>query len=1561
VIERTTHGPPLLLNHLDEEGAVRADLPVVELGLVTDDNIVYTPALDDSGAGSNFITRSLAEQIGWTEDWSQRTPSVRLGDLSSIPCYGTAEFQIRLDPKQPDVLVSTRAYVVETLGFPLILGYPFGRRLKKSYEYDDKGTQIAWVTPAEEILYSRVVESIHTNAQLHHLTAQVTTDGGGVPPTIFQAHLTKEKEVSETPPSPYESMVGHAPERLKPLLLEYRDIFVRDSASPPPQGHGVVATIPTVGDEVSYTKQFPLAHKHLTELKTMLDDLIQKDWVETAHSPFNNPIFLVPKNNGKWRIVLDFRGLNSITVKDKYRLPRIDHLLNTAMSWDMISTMDLVDGFYQIPLSDRDRQKTAFTTPWGSYQWKVMPMGLCNAPAIFQGVTDALIGELQRTVGYVDDLAVGGRSSYEHDEALAALFARVRKFGLHLAPHKCHFGRQTTEFLGYMVGGGKLAPTSTKVDAVRDFPVPQTQTQLRSFLGLVGYHGRFIKDFHVLAGPLERLSGRTDKAPGWATRNWGPEEDQAFRSLKDAMVSHPVLRAPNWDNTKLQPFILSTDASGYGMGACLMQAQDPSTSDPPHPIGYWSRTFSELEQRVLATHERELCALMEGLEHFRTTILHYDLKVWCDHKPLMHLMQQPHLTAKQARWAHRIAPYLPFEFEYVPGKSPAMGPADALSRVQEHEGKAQVGSLAEVVPPLAHTITRGLLQDPHEGSEGTPVLHHLQPPGTPRFVLLLCSGRSQSVERHIRSQDPHAIIVTLDSDPACCPTICGSVLHWSLLLASAGLHGIAWDLIWASPPCAAFSQANTAGKDPGPSLMIVRAVLDCIQTLKPRRWVLENSASGPRALHRQPLMSSFECYRTETSYCRYGTLYRKATSFWTNYGQTLQAPCRPTNPCPCLFTYGRHPYTAQAGSRANGQEGMGSGRAVEGYPKALLRIILAEPLGVGAPLHHLQAEGSRAAGPGPVTALSPPRGPEVGVTPAGTGLSEALLPPEPLLQEIRRGLTRDPIWRFLRRRQRGAGAVPDDEESAERAETVGEDGHVEEEDGDVEEGEAAQPTQNAQSVWEERYEIRNGLLCLKEDGRIYVPNKQSLKDTIVQLAHGENHFGVNKTYLIVSRRMWWPSMMRDVKIRVAGCTTCQAAKVNRQARPGLLQPLPIETQAWRSVSIDWISGLPCVAERRLDRPNQGYPLGTYWVAASPQDAVTYDSIFVLTDRYSKAVRLRACSKSCTGADAVRWIKEELFRNFGWPRSLISDNDPRFHQGYRVYLEVRGTKLHFTSGYHPQANGQAERSNSTVQNVLRCVCNGLAADTNAWPDVLPDVEFAINSSPAVHGVAPYSLFLQFPPQGPLEEALGSSVEPSRVTRHDAIHGLVRKRLEEEQARQRAAFDRRHRPLSLAAGDWAYLRRSSLGIGKVLTHEDPRAHKLLPPFLGPYRVIRRKSNCEHTYVLDTRGEVRSETWHASHLLKANAAASLYEVPFCDFTPTGVLAARTDIDGHVRYLTTWAEVDDHSWELGDASGVGRTSQGRRLVHEFRRKWGRHAQATDLEDTRLVEHPEWLQEVVA
>ena len=975
-----------------------------------------------------------------------------------------------------------------------------------------------------------------------------------------------------------------------------------------------------------------------------------------------------------------------------------------------------------------------------------------------------------------------------------------------------------------------------------------------------------------------------------------------------------------------------------------MQRSGPDSSEPPHPLGYWSRTFSALEQRMLATHERELCAVMEGLEYFQVIILGDNLEVWCDHRPLEHLLSQPHLTAKQARWMHRISPFLPFKFEYVSGKSPAMGIADALSRKDADHGKTTLGPLREVLPELARTIVAGE-GFPQEGiKEHMVALNHLMAPRQPQpgsrrmNVLILCAGSSRSVERYIRSRNRQAMIVTLDIDPDCCPTICGSVRDWEKLLADAGLADIKWDLIWGCPPCTDFSQAKTRRtRNLRTALAVVQAVLGCIQQLQPRWWVLENPASGPQALHLQTLMKEYEPLRTVTTYCWYNCLYRKMTSFWNNFGAQLREPCKPTDPCPCLQAFGYHPFTAQSGPSKSGALGMGSARAVEGYPEWLLCALLDPLLGTQRPLYTLQPEPASGEEDEDLSGevLPGDAGPSRSSTPPPTGneepgaeresgsqdtRTEGPIPGEevegvpdldtvPLLQEIRRAQQEDPIWRHLQHRRRLTLVVPESEDPESETEEV------------------STPTEE-QTVWETRYELRDGLVRLKEDGRIYIPDKEALKDDIVGIAHGIGHFGENKTYAVVSKYLYWPHMRNEVRRRVAGCKVCGKKKIHRKPHAGTLQPLPVPKEPWTHLSIDFLSGLPQVIRHRV-QPTLKHPEGFVWsLSQEPEWAV--NSIFVITDRYSKAVRLHACNKNCTGGNVLEWLKQDVFRCFGWPQKIVCDNDIRFGDHFKAYLRERGVDITPTSAFHPPTNGLVERFNSTILNTLRCLCNGLEEQ---WPSYLPDVEFAINSSPASHRESPYAMFLQFPPRDAMARAIGMGSAGGRGIRgSDAVHELVRARLEEARGQMKKQFDKRHPPLVLRPGDLVYLRRSSLGWGRVLQEDrvGGPGSKLRSPFLGPFRVIRKKRNCQ-TYVIETDERAKGNAWHVSHLVKAKPAHSLEDQPECNWVPNAVLAARRDLFNNIRYLTRWVGMEGHSWEL--ATDLYQRPEGKKLVWRFRR----------------------------
>ena len=281
---------------------------------------------------------------------------------------------------------------------------------------------------------------------------------------------------------------------------------------------------------------------------------------------------LVPKKDGSLRLCIDYRRLNKVTTQDPYPMPRIDDLLDGLGSAHFISTLDLSKGYWQVPVAADSRQKTAFVTPLGKYQFKVMPFGLVGAPAVFQRMMNTLLADIISYAGaYIDDLVIFSTSWDDHLNHLRTVFQKLRAAKLTAKPQKCQFGMFQCSYLGHLVGQGRVKPEDAKISAIRSFLQPQTKKDVRSFLGLAGYYRRFIPEFATIASPLTDLT-RKD-APEKVS--WQPAHQHAFDQLKCSLSSETVLASPNFD----RPFFLQTDASNVGVGAKQM-TQDTTSLWP---------------------------------------------------------------------------------------------------------------------------------------------------------------------------------------------------------------------------------------------------------------------------------------------------------------------------------------------------------------------------------------------------------------------------------------------------------------------------------------------------------------------------------------------------------------------------------------------------------------------------------------------------------------------------------------------------------------------------------------------------------------------------------------------------------------------------------------------------------------------------------------------------------------------------------------------------------------------------------------------------------------------
>ncbi|CAF4354949.1 unnamed protein product [Rotaria sp. Silwood2] len=489
--------------------------------------------------------------------------------------------------------------------------------------------------------------------------------------------------------------------QLKNLLITYRTCFNdkpgRISVTQHHIDTGTTKPIKLRPYRVSPQRQ-QIISQHINQMLT--DDII-----ELANGPYAAPVTLQPKKDGSLRFCLDFRQLNSVTVRDVYPIPRIDDTLDQLQTAKYFTSLNLKSGFWQIELDDESRPKTAFITHAGLFQFKVMPFGLTNAPATFQRLMDLILGGLKWSCAlvYLDDIIVYSPTFQLHLKHLESVLQHIQASGLILHISKCQFCKTKIKYLGHVVSQSGIEPDPDKIRAVRDYSVPTRLKEVRTFLGLTSYYRRFIKKYATIAEPLTSLTRNADNK----SFIWTPSCQQAFLHLRQLLIEAPVISYPHFD----QPFILQVDASDVGLSAILAQKlPDADGVQREHVIGYASRTLSPIERRYSPT-ERECLAIVYGCSHFRPYLEGVHFTILTDHKALKWLHRTKDLNSRLARWAMQIAAY-DVDIQHRSGTDNAN--CDALSRalVDELSSFPHEPTTQDVNPiNILHDPVRELLLD----------------------------------------------------------------------------------------------------------------------------------------------------------------------------------------------------------------------------------------------------------------------------------------------------------------------------------------------------------------------------------------------------------------------------------------------------------------------------------------------------------------------------------------------------------------------------------------------------------------------------------------------------------------------------------------------------------------------------------------------------------------------------------------------------------------------------------------------------------------------------------
>ena len=698
----------------------------------------------DTGASGSFVSRRFVESSG-------------LGTIAVPQVYvsladGTGHDCVRVLPKVRLKVGSYREkvslYVTPMEGYDIILGMPWFQLRSPLVDWERctlsfvfNGERVYWAPATQEPRGKPAGELL-----LSHMAFKRAVRKGGQMFTVIVR------------PAPAEGAEAPAaPAYLTEVLGENSGVFDPLPKGLPPEREIDHEIKMTPGAEPPHQRMHRHSPLENDETKRQLAELVEQGWIQPSRSPFGAPVLFVKKKDGTLRMCIDYRALNSATVRSRYPLPRIDELLDRLQGARVFSKLDLTSGYHQIRIAPEDVPKTAFLTRYGQFEFLVLPFGLCNAPATFQRVMNGVFSRDMDAfvIVYLDDILVFSKTESEHAEHLGTVLALLRKHKLYAKRSKCEFGLSELSFLGHVVGAEGIKADPAKVAAVADWPTPKNVGEVRSFVGLATFMRLFVDHFSGVAAPLTDLTKESQSFV------WGAEQAAAFAELKRRLSTSPVVLSPDLS----LPFTLHCDASELqgSLGACLFQDQGSGLQ----PIAYHSRKLNSAEMNY-AVHEKELLAVIDSLKHWRHYLGGGLCTVCTDHRSVEGFLFQRQLTRRQARWQQFLSDY-ECTLQYIPGKANVV--ADALSRRPplSEEPSVELNAISSVRldPAVQGQLRAGYLSDPsvppilqgiHTGTseeycleDGCIVRHFKNPDGSVSDLLFVPSAadlRQQLLAEH---------------------------------------------------------------------------------------------------------------------------------------------------------------------------------------------------------------------------------------------------------------------------------------------------------------------------------------------------------------------------------------------------------------------------------------------------------------------------------------------------------------------------------------------------------------------------------------------------------------------------------------------------------------------------------------------------------------------------------------------------------------------------------------------------------------------------------------------
>ena len=450
---------------------------------------------------------------------------------------------------------------------------------------------------------------------------------------------------------------------LRKLLNKYNRLFARSETDIGQMKVDPIDIQLTDGSKPIKNQPYRCNPQMRVEIEQQIVKLKLANLIEPADSPWAAPVVMVTKPDGSWRFCVDFRKVNNLTIKDSYPLPRTDDTLASLAGATIFTSLDLISGYHQLPLSKEAQRIATFTSHIGTFSYKSLPFGLVNAPAAFQRAMDSILGKYKYIflLVYLDDIIIYSRNMEEHLKHLEVVFSCLAKAGAKLKPKKVKLCKPSIDFLGHIVSKDGIQVDPEKTAAIKAFPNPTTVTEIRRFIGMIGYYRKFIDNFTKMAEPLLKLTHKNVRF------TWGTTQQRAMEDLKRAITSAPVLVHPNFT----KPFVISADYSKLATGAVLEQ--------DGKPVAFYSKKNATYQRNYTAT-QGELLAVNNAVDKFRPYILgRTDTVVRTDHRPLVTLTMKQHDNTRINRHLLNLQQYS-LNFEYTKGTE--MNVPDCLSRIE---------------------------------------------------------------------------------------------------------------------------------------------------------------------------------------------------------------------------------------------------------------------------------------------------------------------------------------------------------------------------------------------------------------------------------------------------------------------------------------------------------------------------------------------------------------------------------------------------------------------------------------------------------------------------------------------------------------------------------------------------------------------------------------------------------------------------------------------------------------------------------------------------------------